>query len=122
MKKAAWVLILALVIFTLAGCSLFFDAKIVSYSVSCSTDTVSVDIVATDEEGIVFTKSTETDWDYEFEVKYSDFPFLVHIVVTNNDTTINNVDMAVLRDDTVVASETGVLPGDTGMITTTVTY
>ena len=120
MEKAAWVLIFALVLFTLAGCSLFFDAKIVSYSVSCSVDSVSVEIVATDGDGIVFTESTQTDWDYEFEVKYSDFPFLAHIVVTNNDGA-ESVDMTVYRDDTVVDSDT-VAIGEMGVITTMVTY
>ena len=120
MKKAARILILALVIFTLAGCSLFFDAKMISYSVSYSGSPVSVDIVATDEEGIVFTESTQTDWDYEFEVKYSDFPFLVHIMVTNNDPS-NSVIVEVCREDTVVASKT-VAAGDMDAITKSVSY
>jgi len=78
--------------------------------------------VATDEEGMVFTESTQTDWDYEFEVKYSDFPFLVHIMVTNNDPGPGNaVDVEVYREDTVVAS-TVVDAGDMDAITTSVSY
>jgi hypothetical protein len=76
--------------------------------------------VATDEDGTVFEESTQTDWDYEFEVKYTDFPFLAHIVVTNNGA-INIVNVAVYREDTVVASET-VAIGETGVITTSVAY
>ena len=118
MKRNAWILILAMVIFTLTGCDLFFDSKIVSYSVS-SASSVSVDIVAADEEGIVFRRSTQTDWGAEFQVKYSGFPFLAHIVVTNNGAI--DVNMAVYLEDTVEASET-VPAGETGVITTSVYY
>jgi len=119
MKKAARVLIPALVIFALAGCSLFFDAKIVSYSVSHSVSSVSVVIAYTGEEGIFFEESAQTNWDYEFEVKYTDFPFLAHIVVTNNSG--QTVTMAVYLEDTEIDSKP-VISGTTEVITTTVAY
>ena len=46
---------------------------------------VPVEIVTAGEEGVVFFTSAWTDWSNEFEVKYTDFPFPAHIVVTNND-------------------------------------
>ena len=118
MKKTAWILILAMVIFTFTGCNLFFDPKIVSYSVS-SASSVSVDIVAAGEDGTIFRRSTQTDWASEFQVKYSDFPLLAHIVVTNNGAI--DVNMAVYLEDTVEASET-VPAGETGVITTSIYY
>ncbi len=117
MKKTAWILILAMIILTITGCNLFYDPKVVSYSVS-SGSSVSVDIVAADEDGTIFTRSTQTDWASEFQVKYTDFPFLAHIVVTNNDGAFD-VNMAVYLEDTVEASET-VPAGKTGVITTSV--
>jgi len=120
MKKTVWVMILAMIIITLTGCNLFFDPKLVSYSVK-SASPVSVDIVAADGDGAIFTRSTQTDWSSsEFEVKYSDFPFLAHIVVTNNDG-INDVIMAVYLEGTVDTSKT-VAAGDTDVITTSVYY
>ena len=118
MKKTAWILILAMVIFTITGCNLFYDPKVVSYSVS-SASSVSVDIVAADEDGTIFTRSTQTNWVSEFQVKYTDFPFLAHIVVTNNGD--ETVIMAVYLEDTVEAWET-VAAGETGVITTSIYY
>ena len=120
MKKTVWVLILAMVICTLTGCNLFYDPKLVSYSVRSTTPGVSVDIVAADEDGAIFTRSTQTDWSSpQFSVKYSNFPFLAHIVVTNNGG--SSVNMAVYLEGTVVTSKT-VAGGETDVITTSVYY
>jgi hypothetical protein len=119
MKKAFWVLILAGVIFTLAGCNLFFDPKMVSYSVTSLGAPVPIDIVAAGEDGIVFRSSTWTDWGDEFEVKYTDFPFLAHIAVTNKG--VDEVSAAIYRDDKSLASM-NVPAGQHDFLTTSVSY
>ena len=112
---------LAGVIFTLAGCNLFFDPRMVSYSVThLGLSPVSVDIVAAGEDGVIFPASTWTNWGDEFEVKYTDFPFLAHIVVTNKDT-VDSVSMAVYREGASIASK-DVLAGETKVLTTSVSY
>ncbi len=119
MKRAAWILILALLIFALAGCNLFFDKKLVSYSVTHTVSSVSVEIVAADEEGVIFTSSTTTPWDYEFELKYTDFPFRAFVYVENNGA--ESVDVEVYREDEFIDGTT-VDPGQQGAVNTSVSY
>ncbi len=122
MRKVAGVLVLALVVLAVTACNLFNDPKFVSYSVTHTVAAVSVEIAATDADGTVFPSETETNWSYEFEVKYKDFPFLAHIAVTNKDPApANSVLVRVYQEDTLIES-TEVAGGDTGVITTSISY
>jgi hypothetical protein len=120
MKKALWILILALFVFALAACNLFFDPKTIRYSVT-STSAVNIDVAGAGEDGEIFIEeSTWTDWGYSFEVKYTDFPFEAVLVVVNNSGT-DTVTMRVYLEDSQVTSKT-VLAGETEMISPLVSY
>jgi hypothetical protein len=121
MKKAFWFLVLMLVIFALAACNLFFDPKVVAYSVTHNGGTpAAIDVAGADEDGVIFTSSTTTDWGYSFELKYTDFPFEAFLAVTNKSGT-ESVTMAVYREGSLIASNT-VTPGATAMISPSVGY
>jgi len=109
MKKLAFAILIAGVVFALSQCFLFDTT--VEYRVTSASPT-SVTILYNDENGEGARVDATTPWSLSFDLYSSERPFAAALRATNNDL-VNNVNLFIYEDGVPVDSFVGLAPSFT---------